>query len=69
MARAKVAASGLALDVLGEEMGGGMRSRERFGAGPHDHRSNRRHGRVFARIQTFGTLMGMSRMARSLPRW
>jgi len=53
MARAKVAASGLALDVLGEEMGGVIaKSASAFGAGAHDHRSHRRHEEFRVGIQT-----------------
>src|SRR3979490_1627522 len=60
MARAKVAASGLALDVLGEEMGGGdaKAARGSGGAGmifdPIDGTEEFSRG-----IQTFGTLMGI----------
>jgi len=40
MARAKVAASGLPLDVLGEEMGGGDANLRALRAGANDHRSH-----------------------------
>src|SRR6267378_2169043 len=60
MARAKVAASGLALDVLGEEMGGGQdksasaSGRARMIIDPIDGTEEFSRG-----IQTFGTLMGI----------
>jgi histidinol-phosphatase len=60
MARAKVAASGLALDVLGEEMGGGDSSaanksgRARLIIDPIDGTEEFSRG-----IPTFGTLMGI----------
>src|SRR5882762_9500068 len=60
MARAKVAASGLALDVLGEEMGGGdaksasASGRARMIIDPIDGTEEFSRG-----IQTFGTLMGI----------
>src|SRR5437879_11559094 len=60
MARAKVAASGLALDVLGEEMGGGdaksasASGRARMIIDPIDGTEEFSRG-----IPTFGTLMGI----------
>src|SRR2546425_5237305 len=60
MARAKVAASGLALDVLGEEMGGGdsnaasKSGRARMIIDPIDGTEEFSRG-----IPTFGTLMGI----------
>src|SRR5216684_3951213 len=60
MARAKVAASGLALDVLGEEMGGGdsnaanKAGRARLIIDPIDGTEEFLRG-----IPTFGTLMGI----------
>src|SRR5713226_3135182 len=60
MARAKVAASGLALDVLGEEMGGGdsnaanKAGRARLIIDPIDGTEEFSRG-----IPTFGTLMGI----------
>src|SRR5712664_3984118 len=60
MARAKVAASGLALDVLGEEMGGGdatsasTSGRARMIIDPIDGTEEFSRG-----IPTFGTLMGI----------
>jgi len=58
MARAKVAASGLALDVLGEEMGGAMNDgpgkRARLIIDPIDGTDEFSRG-----IPTFGTLMGI----------
>lgn len=60
MARAKVAASGLALDVLGEEMGGGdSNAASKLGGGrmiidPIDGTEEFSRG-----IPTFGTLMGI----------
>src|SRR5258708_9735036 len=60
MARAKVAASGLALDVLGEEMGGGdsnaanKAGRARLIIDPIDGTEKFSRG-----IPTFGTLMGI----------
>jgi histidinol-phosphatase len=62
MARAKVAASGLALDVLGEEMGGGdsnaasKSGRARLIIDPIDGTEEFTRG-----IPTFGTLMGIER--------
>src|SRR3981189_1007389 len=62
MARAKVAASGLALDVLGEEMGGGdaksasASGRARMIIDPIDGTEEFSRG-----IQTFGTLMAIER--------
>jgi len=62
MARAKVAASGLALDVLGEEMGGGdsnaanKSDRPRLIIDPIDGTEEFLRG-----IPTFGTLMGIER--------
>ena len=62
MARAKVAASGLALDVLGEEMGGGdaksasTSGRARMIIDPIDGTEEFTRG-----IPTFGTLMGIER--------
>jgi len=62
MARAKVAASGLALDVLGEEMGGGdsnaasKSARARMIIDPIDGTEEFSRG-----IPTFGTLMGVER--------
>src|SRR6202047_1568127 len=61
MARAKVAASGLALDVLGEEMGGtqgklASGSRPRLIIDPIDGTEEFSRG-----IPTFGTLLGIER--------
>jgi histidinol-phosphatase len=62
MARAKVAASGLALDVLGEEMGGGdsnaasKSARARLIIDPIDGTEE-----FFRGIPTFGTLIGIER--------
>src|SRR5713101_9726454 len=62
MARAKVAASGLPLDVLGEEMGGGdaqsasASGRARMIIDPIDGTEEFSRG-----IPTFGTLMGIER--------
>src|SRR5277367_3909758 len=61
MARAKVAASGLALDVLGEEMGGGdakaaSSGRARLIIDPIDGTEEFSRG-----IPTFGTLLGIER--------
>ena len=62
MARAKVAASGIALDVLGEEMGGGdarkaeANGRARLIIDPIDGTEEFSRG-----IQTFGTLLGIER--------
>lgn len=64
MARAKVAASGLALDVLGEEMGGrearaaGSSGRARLIIDPIDGTEEFSRG-----IPTFGTLLGIERDA------
>src|SRR4029077_15496741 len=62
MARAKVAASGLALDVLGEEMSGSEENRPRSGKGarliidPIDGTEEFSRG-----IPTFGTLLAIER--------
>jgi len=61
MARAKVAASGLAMEVLGEEMGGGnakapAAGRARLIIDPIDGTEEFSRG-----ISTFGTLLGMER--------
>jgi histidinol-phosphatase len=60
MARAKVAASGIALDVLGEEMGdtrsGGSAGRARLIIDPIDGTDEFSRG-----IPTFGTLLGIER--------
>jgi histidinol-phosphatase len=61
MARAKVAASGLAMEVLGEEMGGGnakapAAGRTRLIIDPIDGTEEFSRG-----ISTFGTLLGMER--------
>jgi histidinol-phosphatase len=60
MARAKVAASGIALDVLGEEMGdtrsGGSVGRTRLIIDPIDGTDEFSRG-----IPTFGTLLGIER--------
>src|SRR5256712_8686658 len=61
MARAKVAASGLALDVLGEEMGGGQdkapsSARARLIIDPIDGTEEFSRG-----IPTFGTLLAVER--------
>ena len=64
MARAKVRASGIALDVLGEEMGGGdakkaeASGRARLIIDPIDGTEEFSRG-----IQTFGTLLGIERDA------
>src|SRR5260370_36066 len=60
MARAKVAASGLTLDVLGEEMGGGdAKSAGASGRGPLVHGPIGGAEEFSRGIQTCGTLMGI----------
>lgn len=62
MARARVAASGLELDVLGEEMGGGIESALAPGARPRMIIDPIDGTEEFSRgIPTFGTLMGIER--------
>src|SRR5207244_12527712 len=60
MARAKVAASGLELDVLGEEMGGGPEAAPSPGARPRLIIDPIDGTEEFSRgIPTFGTLLGI----------
>ena len=62
MARARVAASGLDLDVLGEEMGGGTELAPASGARPRMIIDPIDGTEEFSRgIPTFGTLMGIER--------
>jgi histidinol-phosphatase len=62
MARARVAASGLGLDVLGEEMGGGTELAPMPGARPRMIIDPIDGTEEFSRgIPTFGTLMGIER--------
>jgi histidinol-phosphatase len=62
MARARVAASGLVLDVLGEEMGGGTEFAPAPGARPRMIIDPIDGTEEFSRgIPTFGTLMGIER--------
>src|SRR5258707_11181871 len=62
MARAKVAASGLELDVLGEEMGGGPEAAPSPGARPRLIIDPIDGTEEFSRgIPTFGTLLGIER--------
>jgi len=57
MARTKVAASGLPLDVLGEEMGAATQSLRALRDVRADYRSDRRTEEFSRGIPTFGTLM------------